>query len=139
MASTRLTDFALQAAIKSMRSGKSDHPYIELSDVGRDGLTARIGKRRTSFHVRAKRTRHKIGPYPGMKLAEARAAARKKRVALDEGRDPGAEARGEEGAVDSDVVAKDDAVTTFARQARKYLDAHQGKERHDRCCFHLLI
>jgi integrase len=90
-----LTKTAIESALGRARSERAQ---IEIPDEREPGLRFRAGERSAgwSLLVRLKngqRSRVKLGVWPGMGIAEARAAARDARALIARGGDPNAEKR----------------------------------------------
>lgn len=86
-----LTKNGIEAAIAKLRSEPGKR--IELRDDKEAGLLIRAGERGASWSLAVRlqdgqRTRIKLGTWPGMGIAEARAAARVARTQIDQGSNP---------------------------------------------------
>ncbi|MEQ6335323.1 site-specific integrase [Sphingobium sp. AR-3-1] len=86
-----MTKNGIEAAIAKLRSEPGKR--IELRDDKEAGLLIRAGERGASWSLAVRlqdgqRTRIKLGTWPGMGIAEARAAARVARTQIDQGSNP---------------------------------------------------
>ncbi|MEM9084851.1 MAG: integrase family protein [Pseudomonadota bacterium] len=85
-----ITKRAIEALLVQARRSEKQ---IELSDSQEPGLRIRAGKRSSNWFLNCrlqngKRTRIKLGSWPGMDIAEARIAAQKRRHEILNGADP---------------------------------------------------
>lgn len=88
---TPLTKNAIEAAIGKVRT--EPQRRIELRDGKEAGLLFRAGERSSNWSLAVRlqdgqRSRIKLGTWPGMGIAEARAAARVARTQIDQGSNP---------------------------------------------------
>lgn len=94
----QLTRKAIDALIATAREGGPSQ--LELVDERERGLRIRAGKRAATWQLKIRlksgeQSRIKLGEWPEMGISDARAAARKKRTAVDEGVNPNEQARAE--------------------------------------------
>ena len=88
---TSLTKNGIESAIVRVRAQPSGR--IELRDDKEAGLVFRAGERSSTWSLAVRlqdgqRSRIKLGTWPGMGIAEARAAARVARTQIDQGSNP---------------------------------------------------
>jgi len=88
---TSLTKNGIESAIVRVRAQPSGR--IELRDEKEAGLVFRAGERSSTWSLAVRlqdgqRSRIKLGTWPGMGIAEARAAARVARTQIDQGSNP---------------------------------------------------
>lgn len=92
----QLTRKAIDALIAAAKEEGS--PQLELIDERERGLRIRAGKRSATWQLKIRlksgeQSRIKLGEWPDMSISDARAAARKKRSAVDEGANPNEQAK----------------------------------------------
>lgn len=94
----QLTRKAIDALIAAAKENGSSQ--LELVDDRERGLRIRAGKRSAAWQLKIRlksgeQSRIKLGEWPDMSISDARAAARKKRSAVDEGGNPNEQAKAE--------------------------------------------
>ena len=94
----QLTRKAIDALIAAAKEDGS--PQLELVDDRERGLRIRAGKRSVAWQLKIRlksgeQSRIKLGEWPEMSISDARAAARKKRSAVDGGANPNEQAKAE--------------------------------------------
>jgi integrase len=114
-----LTKQSIDALINRARAAKGSQ--LELIDEREPGLRIRAGERSANWILNArlkngKRSRIKLGPWPAMTIADARAHARERKREIAEGIDPNA--------------ARREALDTIARAAAQRVTTRQALEQY---------